>query len=105
MTRSQMDVLLAPVRGRDRSGRFWIERRTLPDGRIALPVYTSVAALVRCCGPDQRWIGLNTAGMATVRRDPGYDVVLVDPDLPDRTEPQSVQLRRVLHDPLGRAGR
>jgi hypothetical protein len=77
------DVLFVPTRPRDASGRVQLELRSLPDGRLALPVYTSIPNLVRCCGPFQHWSALGTSGFDSVKATTGFDVALVDARIPD----------------------
>ncbi|WP_338109532.1 SAV_915 family protein [Rhodococcus zopfii] len=42
--------------------------RTLPDGRLALPAYTSLPELIRCCGPRQAWMSVDSAGLQEIHR-------------------------------------
>ncbi|WP_280761589.1 SAV_915 family protein [Prescottella agglutinans] len=59
-----------------------MELRRLPDGRLALPAYTSLDQLVNCCGGHQPWAAVDDDGLREVRRSTGYDVVLLDAELP-----------------------
>ncbi|MFD4179707.1 SAV_915 family protein [Rhodococcus sp. NPDC058514] len=88
------DVLFVPTRPHDASGRVQLELRTLPDGRVALPVYTSIPSLVRCCGPHQHWGALGGSGFDQVKAATGFDVALVDARIPDahrRQQPEPGQ--------------
>lgn len=89
------DVLFVPTRPRDASGQVQLELRTLPDGRLALPVYTSIPSLVRCCGPFQHWSALDGSGFDSVKASTGFDVALVDAGIPDEHRhrlPEPVQV-------------
>ncbi|NLV81279.1 MAG: SseB family protein [Rhodococcus sp.] len=100
------DVLYVPTRRRDGSGQVRLEMRTLADGRLALPAYTSLQELVRCCGPQQPWMGIDSAGLEQIHRTTGYDVVLLDarqpPPPPPSTDDGYRRPRSWLQDPLGR---
>lgn len=102
------DILYVPTRRRDKSGQVRLEMRTLPDGRLALPAYTSLQELVRCCGPRQPWMGVDSAGLQEIHRTTGYDVVLLDarqpPPPPSTAEDECRRSRGWLQDPIGRAG-
>jgi hypothetical protein len=65
------------------------ELRRLADGRRALPVYTSPAALVEACGARQHWVGFPAEQLPRVEVDGGYDTVVLDLRLPPqpRTTP------------------
>lgn len=75
-------LLYVPTRPSDGSGRALIEMRTLPDGRLALVAFTSLAQLTRCCGARQPWLALDDRGLADVEAMTGYDLVLVDVKIP-----------------------
>lgn len=75
------DVLYVPVVSRPGAAAH-VELRRLPDGRLALPAYTSLEQLVNCCGPHQPWGAVDDAGLREVRRATEYDVVLLDAKLP-----------------------
>lgn len=97
------DVLYVPIRRRDDSGRVRLEMRTLPDGRLALPAYTSLQELVRCCGPQQPWMGVDSAGLQEIHRTTAYDLVLLDARQPP-APPAADEYRPTesfLQDPLG----
>lgn len=97
---SMSDVLYVPIRRRDSSGQVELEMRTLPDGRLALPAYTSLEELVRCCGPRQPWMGVDSTGLREIHRTTGYDVVLLDGRQPP--PPRVEDEDRPFEDPLGR---
>ncbi|MBH0119632.1 hypothetical protein I0Q12_08915 [Rhodococcus sp. CX] len=101
------EILYVPTRRRDGSGQVQLEMRALPDGRLALPAYTSLPELTRCCGPRQAWMGVDSAGLQEIHRTTGYDVVLLDgkqpPPPPPSLEDEFTQPRSWLRDPLGRA--
>ena len=75
------DVLYVPVAGRPGAAAH-LELRRLPDGRLALPAYTSLEQLVSGCGPHQPWGAVDDDGLREVRRATGCDVVLLDAKLP-----------------------
>ena len=97
---SMSDVLYVPIRRRDSSGQVRLEMRTLSDDRLALPAYTSLEELVRCCGPRQPWMGVDGRGLQEVHRTTGYDVVLLDGRQPP--PPPAEDEDRPFEDPLGR---
>ncbi|MCK0091249.1 SseB family protein [Rhodococcus sp. F64268] len=97
------DILYVPTRRRDKSGQVRLEMRTLPDGQLALPAYTSLQELVRCCGPRQPWMGVDSAGLQEIHRTTGYDVVLLDAaQPPPAAEDEYRRSGGWLQDPLGR---
>jgi hypothetical protein len=101
-----VEMLFVPTRRRDGSGQVLLETRALPDGRLALPAYTSLPELTRCCGPRQAWMGVDSAGLREIHRTTGYDVILLDgkqpPPPPPPSEDEYTQPRSWLRDPLGR---
>jgi hypothetical protein len=76
------DVLFVPARPRNPASQVELELRTLPDGRLALPVYTSLGSLVRCCGQHQPWGAVDAAGFTTLKDTLGFDIALVDARIP-----------------------
>ena len=49
------------------------------EGRgLVLPLYSSLAELVRCCGPDQAWVALPADIATTVAADAGAAAVVLD---------------------------
>lgn len=64
-----------------------MEMRTLPDGRLALMVYTSLQQLTNCCGPKQPWIALDDRGLSEVQALTGYNLVMVDVRIPSEPVP------------------
>jgi hypothetical protein len=59
------------------------ELRRTAEGGLALPAYSTLDDLVRCCGPHQRWVSVRTEGVAECARACGADVVLWDVALPE----------------------
>ncbi|MFD6893963.1 SAV_915 family protein [Rhodococcus sp. NPDC060086] len=103
------EILYVPTRRRDGSGQIRLEMRTLPDGRLALPAYTSLQELIRCCGPRQAWMGVDRTGLQEIHRATGYDLVLLDaaqppPPPPPAAEDEYGRSRSRLQNPIGRAG-
>lgn len=105
-------VLFVPTRPRDGSGSSLLEMRTLTDGRLALPAYTSLERLTSCCGPQQPWIAIDAHGLRETENDTGYEVVLLDAAMPV-SEQKHTSLdddgdsppASWLHNPMGRKSR
>jgi SseB protein N-terminal domain len=77
-------LVIAPARpGADgRNGELAFELRQLADGRVALPVFSTVAELVRVLGRYQPWVcvplgtveeAISRAGVSLMVLDPGVD--------------------------------
>ncbi|TCN52190.1 hypothetical protein EV641_10866 [Rhodococcus sp. SMB37] len=99
------EILYVPTRRRDGSGQVQLEMRTLLDGRLALPAYTSLQELVRCCGPRQAWMGVDSAGLQEIHRTTGYDLILFDArQPPPPPEDEYDPPRSRLQDPIGLSG-
>lgn len=108
-------LLYVPTRPRDATDTVRLEMRTLPDGRLAVMVYTSLTQLTKCCGPRQPWMAVDDRGLSEVQALTGYDLVMVDVSIP--LEPVHVAddevdddlgehiPRSFLHNPVGRAKR
>ncbi|WP_072689113.1 SAV_915 family protein [Rhodococcus marinonascens] len=75
-------LLYVPTLPRTGSGQVQLELRTLPDGRLALPAYTSRIQLTKCCGDGQPWGAVNSEGLDEIQRSTGCDVVLLDAEMP-----------------------
>lgn len=58
------------------------ELRKLPDGRTALLAYTALDRLVDGCGEHQPWVLVPAADVAAQQSSLGYDVALLDAQLP-----------------------
>lgn len=93
----RFDVLYVPVVGRPGAAAH-LELRRLPDGRLALPAYTSLDQLVSCCGAHQPWAAVDDDGLREVARATRYDVVLVDAQLPVEHRHRK---REVVHEEPG----
>lgn len=76
----------------DTSHGTLLDVRELTDGRLALPVYSSMEQLIACCGAAQPWLMLLAGRLPAVQRTVGFDVLLLDVDLPP-------ELRRSGDDP------
>ncbi|WP_433803005.1 SAV_915 family protein [Actinomycetospora sp. CA-084318] len=59
-----------------------VELRTLTDGRLALPVFSSATSLVRCCGPGQPYGVFAADDVADLLTVSGAQVVGADLPLP-----------------------
>jgi hypothetical protein len=64
-------------------GELTIELRQTRDGRLALLVYSAMDRLVAHCGPAQPWTVLATSDLEKVRLASGFDLVLLDLDIPE----------------------
>lgn len=62
--------------------RCWPELRRLVDGRLALPVYTSVGDLVEACGPDQPWVAVPVESLERLREQAVVDTIAVNMSIP-----------------------
>lgn len=63
-------------------GRATFELRRLRDGRTALLAYTALDRLLDGCGEHQPWVLVPAGAVAAQQRDLGYDVALLDAELP-----------------------
>ncbi|MEV4283523.1 SAV_915 family protein [Actinoplanes xinjiangensis] len=59
-----------------------IELRQTRDGRLALLVYSAMDRLIDHCGPAQPWTILATQDLEKVALATGFDLVLLDLDIP-----------------------
>jgi len=84
-------ILYVPIAGRPGTAAH-LELRRLPDGRLALPAYTSLDKLVNCCGPHQPWGAVDDDGLRQVRRSTGYDVVLLDAAFPPEHRKRQLEI-------------
>lgn len=55
-----------------------IQLHRLPDGRVAMVVYTALDRLQDALGDDQTWALLTLAQVAAARKLVRYDVILTD---------------------------
>ena len=60
-----------------------IELRQTRDGRLALLVYSAMDRLIAHCGPAQPWTILATQDLEQVRLATGFELVLLDLDIPE----------------------
>lgn len=106
-------VIYVPTRS-VRDGQVQMNLYRLPDGRLALPTYSSLTELISCCGSAQTWAAYDTQGVSELRRLTDIDVFLLDAKLPDELkqfgrpvsdEVESSAPRSWLQDPLGRESR
>lgn len=63
-------------------GELSVDLRRLEDGRTALPVYSGVDTLARCCGERQPWVALPVESLDALDGQIDFDVVLLDVDVP-----------------------
>jgi hypothetical protein len=66
----------------DEDAELRVDLRRTRDGRVALLVYSALDRLVSCCGAEQPWPVLRTSDLEKVRLETGYDLVLLDMDVP-----------------------
>lgn len=59
-----------------------LEARDLSDGRVGLPVYSSLGRVIRFCGGGQPWILVNVDRLPALRRVGGFHVVVLDAEVP-----------------------
>lgn len=58
------------------------ELRRTRDGRLALLVYSALDRLRTCCGPEQPWVVVLTAGLQQVHEQDPFDLLLMDIPIP-----------------------
>lgn len=100
-------LVIAPARpgAGERGGELAFELRQLADGRVALPVFSTVAELVRVLGRYQPWVcvPLGTAEVAITRA--GVSLMVLDPDVDSRAWRWSpAGLKRLGPPTAGRGG-
>lgn len=72
-------LLFAPsVPGAAEDGGPALALKPLEDGRLAMPLYTSLESLVAGCGEVQPWVALEESTVEQVFLDSGADVAMVD---------------------------
>lgn len=79
---ARQDLLFVPTRPRRRGEGIGVELRSLPDGRRAIPVYTSLERLVDCCGRYQPWVAVDAQGFRSIEIQTKFDLALVDARIP-----------------------
>ncbi|MEJ2866355.1 SAV_915 family protein [Actinomycetospora sp. OC33-EN08] len=79
------EVVFVPVAAVPAAGDVDVslELRTLVDGRLALPVYSSAADLTRCCGDRQPGAAIPADRVDELLEQSGAAVVVQDLPLPD----------------------
>lgn len=86
-------LLLPSVPGGGEDGRPALALKPLDDGRLALPLYTSLDRLVAGCGDRQPWVAVIDSEVEQLFQNSGADVAIVDAELSedvrwgDDTEP------------------
>lgn len=68
---------------RQSSKEMTIELRQTRDGRLALLVYSAMDRLIAHCGPAQPWTILASKDLEQVRLATGFELVLLDLDIPE----------------------
>lgn len=64
-----------------------VDMRYTRDGRTALLVYSSLAALRQCCGDDQAWMSMPRSGITKLREARPFELLMLDVPIP-------IELRR-----------
>jgi hypothetical protein len=64
------------------SEQVWPELRRTGDGRLVLVAYTSLAALVSCCGRDQPWVLVPVDWFERMRAECRFEAVCLNVVLP-----------------------
>lgn len=54
------------------------ELRRTADGEVLAPVYSSLAAVIHCCGDYQPWLLLPADRMVALQREWGIDRIVLD---------------------------
>jgi hypothetical protein len=70
-----------------------VDLRPTRDGRVALLVYSALDRLVACCGPQQPWTLMAAASLEDVRLATGFDLVLLDVEIPEEHRHSAEDLR------------
>jgi hypothetical protein len=76
-------VLYVPCAPTQTGDELTIDLRVTKDGRLALLVYSAMDRLIAHCGPAQRWTVLLTEDLEQVRVLTGFELVLLDLDIPE----------------------
>jgi hypothetical protein len=76
------EQVYVPVAGADLGAHeIRFELRRAADGELLAPVYSSVAAVVHCCGDYQPWLLLPADRMVELQRALGVDRIVLDLEL------------------------
>ncbi|GAA2781733.1 SAV_915 family protein [Saccharopolyspora taberi] len=60
-----------------------VAMRTTRDGRVALLAYTALDRLHTCCGRNQPWIVMPTAGLDELQKAQPFQLLLLDVVIPE----------------------
>lgn len=71
-------VLLPSERARPGDAEVRLVLREVPGDGLVLPAYSSVDALVRCCGDDQPWVALTVERTDALAAVLGVAAVVLD---------------------------
>lgn len=69
--------------------RLGVDVRRTRDGRLALLVYSALDRLVSCCGVRQPWTVMPASDLERIRQETGFELVLLDVEIPDEFRRQS----------------
>lgn len=77
------------------AGDARIRLLTLSDGRQVLPAYTSLDRLIDACGDGQPWILVPATTLDEQRVRIGFDVAVLDAELPEQLRSHTMRAERV----------
>ena len=77
-------VVYVPCSPTEADDELAIDLRVTRDGRLALLVYSAMDRLIAHCGPFQQWTVMLTKDLEQVRLATGFDLVLLDLDIPEQ---------------------
>jgi hypothetical protein len=79
-------LVIAPARpgAGGRGGELAFELRQLADGSVALPVFSTVAELVRVLGRYQPWVCVPLGTVEEAISQAGVSLMVLDPDVDSR---------------------
>jgi hypothetical protein len=84
-------MVYVPLSGLPQGEEVSVDLRPMPDGRLALLVYSALDRLVACCGDQQPWAVMPTASLEQIQAGTGFEVIFLDLKVPDelrrRSEP------------------
>ena len=84
-------VVYVPCAAVQSADELTVDLRVTRDGRLALLVYSAMDRLIAHCGSAQPWTVMVTRDLEQLRLATGFDLILLDVDVPS-------QLRRTAGD-------
>jgi hypothetical protein len=76
-------VVYVPCAPAQTDEELTIDLRVTKDGRLALLVYSAMDRLIAHCGRAQPWTIMLTKDLEQARRATGFELVLLDIDIPE----------------------